>query len=54
MKEMLGGFEYWVREGFAFDTADGLAQRPADALTNVAANGLSSGSVIDHGITCAC
>ena len=54
VKEMLGGFEYWVREGFAFDTADGLAQRPADALTNVAANGLSSGSVIDHGITCAC
>ena len=40
VKEMLGGFEYWVREGFAYDTADGLMQRPADALTNVAAAGL--------------
>ena len=28
VKEMLGGFEYWVREGFAYDTADGLAQSP--------------------------
>ena len=54
VREMLGGFEYWVREGFAFDTAEGLAQRPADALTNLAATGLTAGTVIDHGITCAC
>ena len=54
VKEMLGGFEYWVREGFAYDTADGLAQRPADPLTNVARSGLEGGAVVDTGITCAC
>jgi rhodanese-related sulfurtransferase len=58
VKEMLGGFEYWVREGFAFDTADGLAQRTADALTNIAPadapTGASASAVIDHDITCAC
>ena len=54
VKEMLGGFEYWVREGFAYDTADGLAQSPADALTNVAPAGLAGGAVIDTEITCAC
>jgi rhodanese-related sulfurtransferase len=54
VKEMLGGFEYWVREGFAYDTPDGLAQSPADALTNVAPTGLPGGAVIDTGITCAC
>jgi len=54
VKEMLGGFEYWVREGFAFDTVDGLAQLPADALTNTAPSGLTGGAVIDTAITCAC
>ena len=39
VKEMLGGFEYWVREGFAYDTDDGVMQRPADALTNVGRGG---------------
>lgn len=24
VKEMIGGFEYWVREGFAYETATGL------------------------------
>jgi rhodanese-related sulfurtransferase len=33
VKEMLGGFEYWVREGFAFETVDGRERRAADALT---------------------
>ncbi|MFF1718308.1 rhodanese-like domain-containing protein [Streptomyces sviceus] len=33
VKEMLGGFEYWVREGFAFETWEGRERRPADALT---------------------
>lgn len=54
VKEMLGGFEYWVREGFAFDTADGLAQLAPDALTNVAPAGLAAGSVVNADITCAC
>ena len=56
VKEMLGGFEYWVREGFAYDTDDGVKQRPADALTNVAA-GLG-GAPLPTGaigvISCAC
>ncbi|MEV1132363.1 rhodanese-like domain-containing protein [Agromyces sp. NPDC049794] len=54
VKEMIGGFEYWVREGFAFDTADGLAQLPPDALTNVAQDGLAGDAHINHDITCAC
>ncbi|GAA3451376.1 rhodanese-like domain-containing protein [Dactylosporangium matsuzakiense] len=33
VREMLGGFEYWVREGFEFATATGPQQRPADELT---------------------
>lgn len=54
VKEMLGGFEYWVREGFAFDTADGLTQVPPDALTNVASTGLAGEAVVNTAITCAC
>ena len=33
VKEMLGGFEYWVREGLAVETAHGRSLRPADPLT---------------------
>ncbi|GHH69842.1 rhodanese-like domain-containing protein [Promicromonospora soli] len=33
VKEMIGGFEYWVREGFAYDTASGPVQPDADPLT---------------------
>ncbi|GAA2921918.1 MULTISPECIES: rhodanese-like domain-containing protein [Streptomycetaceae] len=33
VKEMLGGFEYWVREGFGFETWQGREQRAADPLT---------------------
>ncbi|MEU5656849.1 rhodanese-like domain-containing protein [Streptomyces sp. NPDC047737] len=43
VKEMLGGFEYWVREGFAYDSADGSEQRPVDDLT-----------APRSGIVCAC
>ncbi|MFJ5229191.1 rhodanese-like domain-containing protein [Kitasatospora sp. NPDC088391] len=43
VKEMLGGFEYWVREGFAHDTANGTEQRPVDDLT-----------APRSGIACAC
>ena len=32
VKEMIGGYEYWVREGFPVQTADGVQQRPADEL----------------------
>ncbi|RXZ70916.1 rhodanese-like domain-containing protein [Agromyces albus] len=54
VKEMLGGFEYWAREGFAYDTADGPAQLAPDALTNVTPAGLAGGAVTDGAITCAC
>jgi len=33
VKEMIGGIEYWTREGFAVQTADSLERRPADPLT---------------------
>ncbi|SCK47139.1 rhodanese-like domain-containing protein [Streptomyces sp. WMMB 322] len=33
VKEMLGGFEYWVREGFAYETRQGPERRDADPLT---------------------
>ena len=33
VKEMLGGMEYWIREGFSYETADGPARRDPDALT---------------------
>jgi rhodanese-related sulfurtransferase len=33
VKEMIGGYEYWVREGFAIETPAGLVRRPADDLT---------------------
>ena len=43
VKEMIGGFEYWVREGFPVQTATGLVRRPADTLTTPAS-----------GISCDC
>ncbi|MFR9797408.1 rhodanese-like domain-containing protein [Streptomyces sp. MS06] len=33
VKEMLGGFEYWVREGFAYDTREGRRSASVDGLT---------------------
>ncbi|WP_395242463.1 rhodanese-like domain-containing protein [Agromyces sp. MMS24-K17] len=54
VKEMIGGFEYWVREGFPVDTEEGTRQGAADPLTNVASTGLALGPAGDLGITCAC
>jgi rhodanese-related sulfurtransferase len=34
VKEMIGGFEYWVREGFAYETATGEVQPTPDPLTS--------------------
>lgn len=62
VKEMIGGFEYWAREGLAVDAvvigADGTkvtidATRPADSLTNITP-GLSVAGVGAHGIACDC
>ncbi|MEU9975038.1 rhodanese-like domain-containing protein [Streptomyces sp. NPDC051014] len=33
VKELLGGFEYWAREGFEFETWQGPARRDPDPLT---------------------
>ncbi|MFD3494797.1 rhodanese-like domain-containing protein [Streptomyces sp. NPDC058690] len=33
VKEMLGGFEYWAREGFEFETWEGRRRRAGDPLT---------------------
>ncbi|WP_433393674.1 rhodanese-like domain-containing protein [Micromonospora sp. KLBMP9576] len=33
VKEMIGGYEYWVREGLAVQTPDGSVTRPVDTLT---------------------
>jgi rhodanese-related sulfurtransferase len=33
VKEMLGGIEYWIREGFGYRTGEGPARREADVLT---------------------
>jgi len=37
VREMIGGFEYWAREGYAVDTADGRAPRIVDALVGTVA-----------------
>ncbi|MFJ5800858.1 rhodanese-like domain-containing protein [Streptomyces decoyicus] len=33
VKEMLGGIEYWIREGYEVETRQGRERRPADPLT---------------------
>ncbi|WCD91882.1 rhodanese-like domain-containing protein [Microbacterium sp. nov. GSS16] len=35
VREMIGGFEYWVREGYPVEDHDGTHRRPVDALTGV-------------------
>ncbi|MFF8831575.1 rhodanese-like domain-containing protein [Streptomyces sp. NPDC015131] len=39
VKEMLGGFEYWAREGFTYETWEGPHRREADPLTAPAGGG---------------
>jgi rhodanese-related sulfurtransferase len=36
VKEMLGGIEYWIREGFPVETDTGTVRRPSDPLTSPA------------------
>jgi rhodanese-related sulfurtransferase len=41
VKEMIGGIEYWIREGFPIVTTDGEVRRDADPLTApIAAGGV--------------
>lgn len=37
VREMIGGFEYWTREGFAVETDDGVRPGRPDPLTTVVA-----------------
>lgn len=39
VRELIGGFEYWAREGLAIETDEGRARRPVDALTAPATPG---------------
>ena len=43
VKEMLGGYEYWVREGFPVRDEHGVAARPVDDLTAPVAAGTTCG-----------
>jgi rhodanese-related sulfurtransferase len=50
VREMIGGFEYWAREGLPVETADGVRRSPVDPLTGlsvqrVPAFGTESGNV---------
>ena len=35
VREMIGGFEYWVREGYPVEDRDGVHRRSVDPLTGV-------------------
>lgn len=35
VREMIGGYEYWVREGYPVENADGVFRYPVDPLTGV-------------------
>ncbi|MBH5333698.1 rhodanese-like domain-containing protein [Streptomyces pactum] len=43
VKEMLGGIEYWIREGFPVQTPHGLVRTPADPLTAPTDGGAACG-----------
>lgn len=43
VKEMIGGFEYWAREGFPTETADGPLPRMRDPLVSVVESTTRSG-----------
>lgn len=35
VRELIGGFEYWAREGYPIEDHDGVHRRPIDPLTGV-------------------
>jgi rhodanese-related sulfurtransferase len=49
VKEMIGGYQYWVEEGLPVQTPTGLTSRPANPLT-----ALAPGTVSASGIACDC
>jgi rhodanese-related sulfurtransferase len=52
VREMIGGFEYWAREGYPVQTDAGTEARPVDPLVGPAA-GPAAGSGAS-GVSCAC
>ncbi|SEO28443.1 rhodanese-like domain-containing protein [Actinacidiphila rubida] len=55
VKEMLGGMEYWIREGFGYATAGGPARRDADPLTAPSAPAAPDGATCAVGaVDCGC
>lgn len=48
VREMIGGFEYWAREGYPVQTDAGVQARPVDPLVGPA-SGIASA-----GVSCAC
>ncbi|SNY28738.1 rhodanese-like domain-containing protein [Paractinoplanes atraurantiacus] len=45
VKEMIGGIEYWIREGFPLRTADGDVRAEPDPLTAPAPSGLRTAPI---------
>ena len=43
VREMIGGFEYWAREGLAIQTPTGRVRRPVDELTAPTRAGQAAG-----------
>lgn len=35
VRELIGGFEYWAREGYPIEDRDGVHRRPVDPLTGI-------------------
>lgn len=58
VKEMIGGFEYWVREGLAYAARHGLREPAADPLTvpvdAVSANTASVNTASANAASCDC
>ncbi|MWB99826.1 rhodanese-like domain-containing protein [Agromyces seonyuensis] len=63
VKEVRGGFEYWVREGFEYETGDGQRHRfepdprvnvHPDGLTGAACFGPAPEAALGEPIACAC
>ncbi|WP_229397785.1 rhodanese-like domain-containing protein [Micromonospora okii] len=48
VREMIGGFEYWAREGFAIDGVGGRRRLPVDGLTAPLPSDLGAPAAREH------
>ncbi|TDC62220.1 rhodanese-like domain-containing protein [Streptomyces hainanensis] len=51
VKEMIGGIEYWIREGLPVETANGTERRAADPLTVPVS---ATAPAADSAVSCDC